>query len=423
MDAMLEQIVELADTPPADVIISSDHQRAMAMTEDDANTQATDLRDKAPAPLDKGADDDDMSALTGSTRTSKADRIADERLAIVHKDHLLALAEAKKEKQLMQEDFERRLAALSATTNVNTSANTLTPESATLPASDNTETKSTPTRNIQHDLSEDEHVGGKEPTELQGSESELSDGMSNSKPTGLQSNESEEGLTVGNSGPSSSDDNSSDEDDTDADRAPTPDEYNVPNKPHQKPVATTRRVVTRIDSSDGNSDGDDEDSSNGKYDNVDADSDDIGSFSDQVEYVGTTAPKNCEDSDSSNGDWSSKFDDLQVKVVANVSKSTKGTTLALAQKQTKKLNLSDLEDSSDDSILKPGSSPDRFRKNKNLRLTFPSRAMIPDSQRTKTFSEPSKAPDPDELAKSNKRYSLRSRAATTTGAPDGGCSP
>jgi len=72
MDAMLEQIVELADTPPADVIISSDHQRAMAMTEDDANTQATDLRDKAPALLDK--DTDDMSALNGSTQTSKADR-------------------------------------------------------------------------------------------------------------------------------------------------------------------------------------------------------------------------------------------------------------------------------------------------------------------------------------------------------------
>jgi hypothetical protein len=422
MDAMLEQIVELADTPPADVIISSDHQRAMAMTEDDANTQATDLRNKAPSPLDKGADDDDVSVLTGSTRTSKADRIADERLAIVHKDHLLALAEAKKEKQLMQEDFERRLAALSATTTVNTSTNTLTPESATLPASDNTETKSTPTRNIQRDLSDDEHVGGKEPTELQGSESELSDGMYDSNPTGLQSNESAAGLTVGDSGPSSSDENTSDEDDTDADRAPTPDEYIEPNKPHQKPVATMRRVVTGIDSSDGNSDGDDEDSSDGKYDNVGGDSD-IGSFSDQVEYVGTTAPKDCEDSDSSNGDWSSKFDDVQVKVVANVSKSTKGTTLALAQKQTKKLNLSDLEESSDDSILKPGSSPDRFRKNKDLRLNFPSRAMIPDSQRTKTFSEPSKATDPDELTKSNKRYSLRSRAATTTGAPDGGCSP
>ena len=42
MDAMLEQIVELADAPAAQVIISSDHQRAMAMTEDDADTLATD---------------------------------------------------------------------------------------------------------------------------------------------------------------------------------------------------------------------------------------------------------------------------------------------------------------------------------------------------------------------------------------------
>ena len=34
MGAMLEQIVKLTDTPPAGVIISSDHQRFMAMTED-----------------------------------------------------------------------------------------------------------------------------------------------------------------------------------------------------------------------------------------------------------------------------------------------------------------------------------------------------------------------------------------------------
>ena len=40
--------------------------------------------------------------------------------------------------------------------------------------------------------------------------------------------------------------------------------------------------------------------------------------------------------------------------------------------------------------------------------------MIPASQRTKSFTEPSKAD------KSKKRYSLRSRAATTTGEPDGG---
>ena len=267
-----------------------------------------------------------------------------------------------------------------------------------------------------------------EPTELQGSESELSDVLYNSTPTGIQGNDSEEGLTVGKSGTSSSDDSSSDENDTDADRAPTPDEYNGRNRLHQKPVATTRRVVTHIDSSDGNSDGDDEDSSNGKYDDDDADSDDIGSVSDQVEYVGITAPKDCEDSNNIhmhdfNGDWASKFDELQVKVVAKVSKTTKGTTLARAHKQTRKFSLSDFDDSSDESILKPGSSPDRFRKNKDVRLTFPSCAMIPVSQRTKTFSEPSKAPAPDDTAKSHKRYSLRSRAATTTGEPDGGCSP
>jgi len=64
MDAMLEQIVELADAPAAaQVVISSDHQRAMTMTEDDANTLATNLKDRSPAPLDTN-EDDDMSALT-----------------------------------------------------------------------------------------------------------------------------------------------------------------------------------------------------------------------------------------------------------------------------------------------------------------------------------------------------------------------
>jgi len=151
MDAMLEQIVELADTPPADVIISSDHQRPMAMTEDDANTLATDLRNKAPAPLEK--DGDDMSALTVSTRTSKADRIADERVLAVSKEHQLALAEARQEQQLMKEDFKRRFATLLAATNAAPSAIALTPESAAPPASSDTETNNNTTRNIQNNLS------------------------------------------------------------------------------------------------------------------------------------------------------------------------------------------------------------------------------------------------------------------------------
>jgi len=65
--------------------------------------------------------------------------------------------------------------------------------------------------------------------------------------------------------------------------------------------------------------------------------------------------------------------------------------------KTKKLTLDDLAASSEDDTAI--SSPDRFRKNKNLRHVFPPR---------------------DDLGV---RYSTRSRAATTSGGPGGGSSP
>jgi hypothetical protein len=69
----------MEDLAIANVIefISSDHQRAMAMNDDDANTLGTDLRNKTPRPLDHDKDkDDEVSALSNSTRTSKAQRMA-----------------------------------------------------------------------------------------------------------------------------------------------------------------------------------------------------------------------------------------------------------------------------------------------------------------------------------------------------------
>ena len=65
----------MEDLAIANVIqfVSSDHQRALAMNDDDANTIDTDLRNKTPRPIDHSKDkDDEISALSNSTRTSKA---------------------------------------------------------------------------------------------------------------------------------------------------------------------------------------------------------------------------------------------------------------------------------------------------------------------------------------------------------------
>ena len=129
MDEMLAQIVELTDSPTIEVVISSDHQHAMAMTEDHANTLATNLRDKAPAPLEK--DGDEISALSTSTRTSKAEKIDDKRVFEVSKQHQLTLEEAREETRKMKEAFELRLAELTKAISTAPALNTLTPDSAT----------------------------------------------------------------------------------------------------------------------------------------------------------------------------------------------------------------------------------------------------------------------------------------------------
>jgi len=50
--SMLADIIDLADTPEEiSIILSSDHQKAMAITEEDAATQGTDLRYRVPKPL------------------------------------------------------------------------------------------------------------------------------------------------------------------------------------------------------------------------------------------------------------------------------------------------------------------------------------------------------------------------------------
>jgi len=144
----------------------------------------------------------------------------------------------------------------------------------------------------------------------------------------------------------------------------------------------------------------------------------------------TFIPDKADETDDSfisdtDGDWAATFDSLPVKIVAAVSTTSGGPTLALAQKQTKTLTLSDFE-LFDESVPSPVPSPERFHKNKNIRCLFPTArdTMNPDHQRSKKTSQSATtASSPDDTANSNTRYPLRSRAATTTGEPDGGCIP
>jgi len=122
----------------------------MAMTEDDANTLETNLRDKGPAPLEK--DGDDISALSTSTRTSKAERIADERVLEVSKQHQLAFAEARAETQKMKEAFELCLEELTKAISAAPAPNTLTPDSATDTNNIKQAPAINPSRNTQGDL-------------------------------------------------------------------------------------------------------------------------------------------------------------------------------------------------------------------------------------------------------------------------------
>jgi hypothetical protein len=126
--SMLADIIDLADTPEEIVVLSSDHQKAMAMTEEDAATQATDLRNKAPKPVT-----DDLSALTGSTRTSKAEEMTILAVQAVQRDHLLAMQEqATSHAAALKELQDLRLQLLASTQNTpqGQQPRTLTPESA-----------------------------------------------------------------------------------------------------------------------------------------------------------------------------------------------------------------------------------------------------------------------------------------------------
>jgi len=100
--------------------------------------------------------------------------------------------------------------------------------------------------------------------------------------------------------------------------------------------------------------------------------------------------------------WASQFHSMSFKVVAKLSTTSKGIPVARVQKKTAALTLTDFDSSDMDSdvasvVARP--SPARFRKNQDDKDEFPTRM--------------------DE----NTRYLTRSRAATTTGAPEGGCSP
>jgi hypothetical protein len=80
----------MEDLAIANVIesISSDHQRAQAMNNRDANTLGTDLRNKTPRPIDRSKDkDDDVSALSNSTRKivfSIITKVTNHQISIVH---------------------------------------------------------------------------------------------------------------------------------------------------------------------------------------------------------------------------------------------------------------------------------------------------------------------------------------------------
>jgi len=89
--------------------------------------------------------------------------------------------------------------------------------------------------------------------------------------------------------------------------------------------------------------------------------------------------------------------------------------LAQAWKPQKKIALSDLEDSDMPSPQSsPQASPTRFHsKGKDKRDNFLPHDNVDHVAKTQKILK-----IPDKM-----RYSLRSKAATTTGAPEGGCSP
>ena len=99
---------------PTEKFISAEHQRAFAADANDADTVDTDLRGKRPVPLPPAANDE-VSAMTGSTKSSKAKAYADTAVKEVSKQYMAELEKINSE--------NRRLMALLDSRNV-------TPESA-----------------------------------------------------------------------------------------------------------------------------------------------------------------------------------------------------------------------------------------------------------------------------------------------------
>ena len=92
----LEEMVDLALANPI-LFISTDHKKAMAMTDADANTVETDLRNRAPQPVRTDIEEDAVSELSNSTRTSKAKLLAAKEVASIQKQYAMQQLEFKKE--------------------------------------------------------------------------------------------------------------------------------------------------------------------------------------------------------------------------------------------------------------------------------------------------------------------------------------
>ena len=150
LDAMLEEITDLADAPQGIIVLSLDHQKAMAMTEDDAATLATNLENQAPKPMihENGDDVSDVTDNTGSTRSSKAARMTEDALKTAQKEHQLTLKEQAKSFALQRKEFEMmkaQLQQLQEQTTQNPPANQLTPDSATIHSRHDDVPESSPT--------------------------------------------------------------------------------------------------------------------------------------------------------------------------------------------------------------------------------------------------------------------------------------
>jgi len=157
-----------------------------------------------------------------------------------------------------------------------------------------------------------------------------------------------------------------------------------------------------------------------RHDNGDSDSDK------DVKFISTSKPNkdldNFSESENTDVNYPETIvrqqyhaDDQSVTIVeSSVSTDADGTPLAQAWKPQKKITLSELEDSDMSSPQSsPQASPTRFHKGKDKRDNF-----LPRDNVDHVAKAQKNLKIPDKM-----RYSLRSKGAPTTGAPEGGCSP